>query len=578
MPYAVSSEQRVNDYTQSRQSAAQTIALPDGGYLTVWSGAGQADQGYGIYLQRFNAAGVRVGDEVLVNTTTTYSQQNPEVTVLASGGYVITWDSTVPGGQPGDPAALGIFVQTFNAAGTRVGPETQVSLAGNSQRVTALADGGYVVTWAQQVEAPFSSVLARRFDASGQALGPAWALDRDLDASVPGVVATDTGFIAVWRAYNDGGAATIAVQSFGLDGQRLGDTFHIPRDGDRTYPEIVALTDGGFALVWLETAGLYARILDDQGRPSGDRFLVGSANGAQLLHSVVATPDGGFTVAWDRFSGGGSHIVEARAFFADGRQNGETISVRNGSGSPGEPPALTTLASGEIVLTYARYVGNIAEFFDVFQVRLQPLVVTQRGSGTDDTLTGRSEGDRLMGLEGADFLLGLEGDDTLVDGRGNDILDGGAGWDEAVFAGSAASYTIFQEGAGFRVKGADGFDQLVGIELLRFDDRAIDLLRIVCDPSTGAVSFPDPPEVSLPGAGPATKSAGPQVLPPRDLHDDGPSSAGDPGMKVFDGPVVWPEIPTSRERFLFGSDRPGAVDPTLPDAGLNPPPLQVWDW
>ena len=541
MPYAISTELRVNAYTQSRQSAPHTVALPDGGYLIVWSGSGQPDLGYGIYAQRFSAAGERLGDEVLVNTTTVYSQQNPEVTVLASGGYVITWDNTVPGGQPGDPDALGVFVQTFDAAGGRIGSETQVSPSGHSQRITALPDGGYVVAWTQQIDAPWSSVLARRYDASGQPQGAAWALDSDLDASVPDIVATETGFLAVWRAYNDGGSATIAVQAFGSDGERLGETVHIPRDGDRTYPEIVALVDGGFALVWLEADGLYAHILDGHGRPSGDRFLVGSGSGQQLLHSVAATPDGGFTVAWDRFSGGGSHIVEVRAFFSDGRPNGDTLVVRNASGYPGEPPALTTLASGDVVLTYARYVGDIENYFDVFQVRLDPMVTTLRGSTGDDALGGGTGADQLMGLDGADHLVGLEGDDILVGGSGNDLLDGGVGWDEAVFSGSAASYRIFEEDGAFRVKGADGSDRLVGVELLRFDDRVIDLLRIVCDPSTGAIAPADVPQVSLPEDHPLTKPDRPLVLP-------------------------------------FDPERPGAADAGMTDPGLNPPPLQAWDW
>lgn len=593
MPYSISTEQRVNSYTQSRQSAPQTIALPDGGYLTIWSGAGQADQGYGIYLQRFDADGVRVGGELLVNTTTIYSQQNPEVTVLASGGYVVTWDSIVPSGQPGDPAAIGVFFQAFNAAGARTGAETQVSGAGYSQRIAALPDGGFVVTWTQQLDYPWSTVQARQFDASGQAQGPARTLDQDLDASVASVVGTDGGFIAVWRAYNDGGAATIAIQSFDADGGRLGETIHIPRDGDRTYPEIVALADGGFALVWLETGGLFGLILGDDGQPAGDRFLVEPAGGAQLLHTVVATPDGGFTVAWDRFSGAGSHVIEARAFFADGRTNGETLTIRDAAGSPGEPPALTTLASGEVVLTYARYVGDLTDYFDVFQVRLEPLVRTQRGSEAADELTGGGDQDRLMGLEGADILFGLEGDDTLVGGLGNDVLDGGAGRDEAVFSGSVDNYLIFRDAGGYRVKGVDGSDLLVGIELLRFDDRVIDLMMTVCDPHTGMVligetasatadddAFVGEPLV-LPGAPGQAGKGGYEVLVPPDGFGDAPlvlpplggGAALEPrayGLDALDGPV--PPGPLT-----FGLDQRGPAERLTPAPDVVLTTWQAWD-
>lgn len=113
MPYALTPEVRVHDYTEGRQSAAHSIALPDGGYVTVWSGSGPEDRGYGVYLQRYDAAGARVGAPVLVNTTTLYSQRNPEIALLASGGYAVVWDDTVPRVA----GTRGLSTQTFDAIG-----------------------------------------------------------------------------------------------------------------------------------------------------------------------------------------------------------------------------------------------------------------------------------------------------------------------------------------------------------------------------------------------------------------------------------------------------------------------------
>lgn len=103
MPYLISPETRINTYVLSRQSAPETVALVGGGYVTAWSGAGPTDSGYSVYLQRFDAAGARVGEEVLVNTTSIYSQQNPTIAALPSGGYAVVWDSIVPGGAPATP-------------------------------------------------------------------------------------------------------------------------------------------------------------------------------------------------------------------------------------------------------------------------------------------------------------------------------------------------------------------------------------------------------------------------------------------------------------------------------------------
>ena len=545
MPYAVGPEQRVNGYVLSRQSAPQSLSLTDGGYVTVWNGAGEQDQGYGIYLQRFDAAGNRVGEQGLVNTTTTYSQRHPAMTLLASGGYVVTWDNTVPGGQAGDPALLGVFAQVFDASGTRIGPETQVSPLGSSQTVTALSDGSYLITWTQRVDELWSGVMAQRFDASGQALGPSWPLDQDLDATLSSVTATGSGFIAVWCAYGDTGS-TVAVQGFSSDGTHLGDVVRLARDSDMTAPEIVALADGGFAVVWFQTEGLYAQLLDGDGQPAGERFLVGTApQGARLLHAVVATPDGGFTVAWDQFSGAGSVIIEARAFLADGSPNGEILTVRGPAGAPGEPPGLAVLPSGDVVLTYTRYVGDIVDFYDVFQVRLEPLVRATRGSDAID---------RLIGTDGQDRLIGLGGDDVLTGGRGNDYLDGGDGWDEAVFSGSADSYKIFAENGVYHVRGADGSDMLTGIELLRFDDRVIDLLRIVCDPVFGAPKDGEAPFVS-----PALAF---------DARDVPPPASPDAGPWLAET-AFW-STPTAPEAT--------ASDPLLAELGLDRSASFDWGW
>ncbi len=460
MPYALTPEVRVHDYTEGRQSATDSVALPGGGYLTVWSGSGPEDRGYGVYLQRYDAAGARVGGPVLVNTTTLYSQRNPQIAVLESGGYAVVWDDTIPGLA----GTRGVIAQTFDASGARVGGETQVHSSGYSQTVTALPGGGYVVTFTHSPESPFSTVSARLYDASGQPRGPAFDLDADQNAAYSNVVATSTGFIAVWRA-NNPGEAFVAVQTYDASGARTGDTVHIARDGGSTLPDIVRLSDGGFVVVWEELDGLYGQILTTSGQIAGARFLVQQAPaGASLSHSIVATPDGGFTVAWDLFSSGRG-VIAVASFFADGSRNGDTLTVRS-SQTEGEPPGLVALPNGDVVVTYARYVGDSINFFDVFQTRL-----TAIGPMT------------LNGSAGADALTGLSGDDILIGGLGDDRLIGGAGWDQAVFTGNSDRYKIFETPEGdWRVSGPDGSDVLTGIESLRFDDTTIDLTRIICFP------------------------------------------------------------------------------------------------
>lgn len=68
--------------------------------------------------------------------------------------------------------------------------------------------------------------------------------------------------------------------------------------------------------------------------------------------------------------------------------------------------------------------------------------------------------------------IGGGGNDTLTGNNANNRLDGGLGSDTVVFSGTFASYTISYDAAGgiFTVQGADGNDQVTGVENFQFSD------------------------------------------------------------------------------------------------------------
>ena len=63
--------------------------LTDGDYVIVWQNGDNND--WGVYGQRYNADGTASGTQFLINSTTNSSQQHPEVTALADGGFVVAW-------------------------------------------------------------------------------------------------------------------------------------------------------------------------------------------------------------------------------------------------------------------------------------------------------------------------------------------------------------------------------------------------------------------------------------------------------------------------------------------------------
>jgi hypothetical protein len=71
---------------------------------------------------------IPTGTDVQVNTWTAQQQRYPSVTALADGGFVVTWSSAIPGYVAGqDGSGSGIYGQRYAANGTTVGSEFQVN-------------------------------------------------------------------------------------------------------------------------------------------------------------------------------------------------------------------------------------------------------------------------------------------------------------------------------------------------------------------------------------------------------------------------------------------------------------------
>jgi hypothetical protein len=86
--------------------------------------------------------------------------------------------------------------------------------------------------------------------------------------------------------------------------------------------------------------------------------------------------------------------------------------------------------------------------------------------------------DSIGGSSGADTLVGYGGNDAIRGRGGNDVIDGGVGSDTAIFAGRAADYHLVGYGGAVAVlpvsatsgvSAADGTDQLLNVETVRFD-------------------------------------------------------------------------------------------------------------
>ena len=86
-------EFQVNATANDEQWVSTTAGLTDGGFVVTWTSNTQDGDGYGIYGQRYDAAGAAAGAEFQINTYTVGDQQFTDVTELPDGGFVVTWTS-----------------------------------------------------------------------------------------------------------------------------------------------------------------------------------------------------------------------------------------------------------------------------------------------------------------------------------------------------------------------------------------------------------------------------------------------------------------------------------------------------
>jgi len=155
----------VNTYTTGGQYNVSVAASPAGDFVVSWTSRGQDGGAYdnGVFAQRYDAAASRLGGEFRVNTYTPSDQSQPAVAVDAAGGFVVAWQSAGQDGQ-----YYGVFGQRFDAAGTPRGAEFRVNATTTNSQMfsSAAADAGgnFVVAWRSSLQdGSGEGVFAQRF-------------------------------------------------------------------------------------------------------------------------------------------------------------------------------------------------------------------------------------------------------------------------------------------------------------------------------------------------------------------------------------------------------------------------------
>ncbi|WP_120497169.1 DUF5801 repeats-in-toxin domain-containing protein [Kiloniella sp. EL199] len=203
------------------------------------------------------------------------------------------------------------------------------------------------------------------------------------------------GFVAVWHDYSSGGGAAyqIKAQVFGVDGDPKGETFivdNVDIFGD-AYPDVAALSDGGFATVWVDRNSFHdvkhssrdEELNDNQSTSLNDSLIVKiyQYNNAEEIKINIAQPDGyeaigepsitglsggGFVVAWTGETGGSYDDLNAtdsdvylQRFDASGNPVSDSGPVRIETPENADSkPDVTATADGGFILAWSKTDGD----------------------------------------------------------------------------------------------------------------------------------------------------------------------------------------------------------------------------
>lgn len=178
------------------------------------------DQMQDVHIRIFTPSGVSLGGEIVANQFTPYNQRNPALAALPNGNFVAVWvsenqDLSVSAVASGTNR-VDVYARLFNASGLALTGDVLVNDGTVTENATpavaALAGGGFRVVWSQRDSENARSngwdIVTRTFDALGTAVSVATVVNTRTygDQFAPKVASCPAGELIVWTSLGQDGS------------------------------------------------------------------------------------------------------------------------------------------------------------------------------------------------------------------------------------------------------------------------------------------------------------------------------------------------------------------------------------
>jgi hypothetical protein len=233
----------------------------------------------------------------------------------------------------------------------RAGPE----VAGAAGEALPAPGGGYALADHGNWGTPWT---LQRYDASGHPVGASFTVTTGDDIAGHFAALAGGGYAAVWlNSTTTNGVNEVMTQAWDATGHALSAPtpvalVHPGGNGPPVLPQIAALPDGNYVIVWGQTPGntdVYAQRYTSSGAPAAPAVQA-TATGRGSL-GVTALASGGYLVAWGQFAPATTGGVQA--YSASDVPVGP-VQNAGSSGEGGGPPmpVLRGLAGGGAVIAW----------------------------------------------------------------------------------------------------------------------------------------------------------------------------------------------------------------------------------
>jgi Ca2+-binding RTX toxin-like protein len=296
------------------------------------------------------------------------------VTAGTQGALNFSWNGTrwiVAGGGQGTDSLVSIetLVMPDATFTLGVGGETLVNTSNSGStapNVIGLSGGGHVVLWQMNATAADGSgygIYAQRYTVDGEPIGGETLINTTTDNSQTepvGVALSTGGYAVIWTsAAQDGSGSGIYMQRYTAAGLPSGsETLVNTTTADSQYaPTVTFLTNGTYVVSWTSNnqdgsgQGIYFQRFYANGLPTGAETLVNTTTADAQSDATVAALGTGFVTVWtsNNQDGSGQGVYFQRFSAAGAKIGGETL-VNTTVTSHQGAPAVASTATGFMVV------------------------------------------------------------------------------------------------------------------------------------------------------------------------------------------------------------------------------------